>query len=59
MPISNYVKITANTVYGGSNIGFREVKIFGCFTGKIALLGFNGTWQKPFPETIEHNRNTV
>ena len=60
MPISNYVKITANTVYGGSNIGFREVKIFGCFSGKIALLGFNGTWQNlPFPETIEHNRNTV
>ena len=39
MPISNYVKITANTVYGGSNIGFREVKIFGCFSGKIVLLG--------------------
>ena len=45
MPISNYVKITANTVYGGSNIGFREVKIFGCFSGKIGLLGFNGNWQ--------------
>ena len=33
MPISNYVKITVNSVYGGTNIGFAEVKVFGCFSG--------------------------
>ena len=41
MPTSNYVKISANTVYGGSNIGFREVRIFGCYSGKMLSVACN------------------
>ena len=48
MPTSNYVKISANTVYGGSNIGFREVRIFGCYSGKMLSVACNNCIGKTY-----------
>ena len=32
-PVSDFVKITATSVYGAVNNGFSDVRVFGCLTG--------------------------
>ena len=33
--ISDFVRITATSVYGAGNNGFSDVRVFGCLTGNI------------------------
>ena len=35
MPISNYVKITATSVYGTINNGFSDIRVIGCPAGTV------------------------
>ena len=34
-PISDYVKITATSVYGAINNGFSDIQVFGCVNGSL------------------------
>ena len=36
-PMSDYVKITATSVYGTINNGFSDIRVYGCREGNLTL----------------------